>query len=159
MLFRSKRVGADIPFFILNRTARVRGIGELVEKIDNKLITGILLIKPNFGISTEKAYKLVDGLTHRKLADIEAIIKGLENNQLEIIESSIINNLEEALLTENTELIEFKDRLLKLEDIKFFMSGSGSAYYSLINEAEFLKYKEKIDLLFNDCEIYFCNFK
>lgn len=159
MIEIGKRVGADIPFFIKNKPTRVRGIGELLDEIENKLVSDILLIKPNFGISTEKAYKYVDKLTRKSLADIELIQKGLENNQLEVVENSIKNNLEEALLIEEIKLIEFKNRLLELKDMKFFMSGSGSTYYSFISKVEFLKHKEKIDLLFNDCEIYFCNFK
>ena len=54
-----KSVGADIPFFLINKSARVRGIGEDIEIIENNLKNSIILIKPQFGVSTGKAYKYV----------------------------------------------------------------------------------------------------
>ena len=154
-----KKVGADVPFFILNKPARVQGIGEKIEEIENNLKTGILLIKPSFGISTESAYNLVDKLNDKKMADIDAIKKGVESSQLKLVEDSIENVLEQALLLESSELKKFKDKLQNIDKMKFFMSGSGSTYFSFMNEMDFLKYKEELDKLFNDCEVYFCNFK
>lgn len=71
MIEIGKSIGADIPFFLINRPSRVRGIGEEIEIIENNLDTDIILIKPNFGVSTAKAYKNMSMLNNKKDANIE----------------------------------------------------------------------------------------
>lgn len=68
----------------------------------------IILIKPNFGVSTAKAYKNMYMLKNKKDANIDKIIEGLEDNKLSLIEESIENNLEQGLLLEDTNIIEFR---------------------------------------------------
>ena len=153
-----KSVGADVPFFILNKPARVQGIGEKIEEIENNLKASLILLKPPFGVSTVKAYKEVKNIKNPKKSNIEEIIKGLRENRLALIEKNIENNLEEALLQSDKNLIEFRKRLLEVENLKFYMSGSGSAYYAFVIE----DIEEKVSNLrhrFNDCEIFLCNFK
>lgn len=40
-----KSIGADIPFFLINKSARVTGIGENIETIENNLENSIIVIK------------------------------------------------------------------------------------------------------------------
>lgn len=153
-----KSVGADVPFFILNKPSRVKGIGEKLEEIKNNLKVPLVIIKPPFGVSTATAYKEVKKIKNPRKADIDRILMGLEKNDLTLIERYIENNLEEALLKSDKNLIEFRKRLLEVEDLKFFMSGSGSAYFAfLIGDID-----ERVSNLkkrFNDCEVFLCNFK
>ncbi|MGL5376715.1 MAG: 4-(cytidine 5'-diphospho)-2-C-methyl-D-erythritol kinase [Cetobacterium sp.] len=153
-----KKIGADIPFFILNMPCRVKGIGEKLEKIENNLKTSIVLIKPNFGVSTVEAYKQIKNIKNPKMANIDNILNGLKMNDLDLVQKEIQNNLEEALLQSNTELKEFKYKLSKVTNMKFFMSGSGSAYYAFLKK----DIDEKVSNLkysFKDCEIIICDFK
>ena len=153
-----KSVGADVPFFILNKPARVQGIGEKLEEIENNLKASIVLLKPPFGVSTVEAYNEVKNIKNPKKSNIVEVIKGLKENDLALVEKNIENNLEEALLQSDKNLIEFRKRLLEVENLKFYMSGSGSAYYAFVIE----DIEEKIGNLrhrFNDCEIFLCNFK
>ena len=69
-----KKIGADIPFFIVNETVRAKGIGEILEKTVNNLDAKIILIKPNFGISTAEAYRGYSQLTEKKWADIDKLM-------------------------------------------------------------------------------------
>ncbi|MGL5355323.1 MAG: 4-(cytidine 5'-diphospho)-2-C-methyl-D-erythritol kinase [Cetobacterium sp.] len=153
-----KNIGADIPFFLINKASRVSGIGEKILEIENYLKTSLVVIKPPFGVSTETAYKQVKNIKNPKMANIDFIIEGLKNNDIAKIQNSIENNLEEALLKSDLNLKVFKNRLQELENIEFFMSGSGSAYYAFLKkdideEISNLKYR------FKDCEINFCDFK
>ena len=84
-----KSIGADIPFFIINKASRVRGIGEVIDVIENNLDADIILIKPNFGVSTAKAYKNMYMLNNKKDANIDNIILGLKNNDVYLIEKNI----------------------------------------------------------------------
>lgn len=153
-----KTIGADIPFFILNKPSRVQGIGEKLQEIENNLKVSLVIIKPPFGVSTVEAYKQMKNIDNPRKSNIDNIIQGLKENDLSLVEEYIENNLEEALLKSDKNLIEFRNKLKEVEELKFFMSGSGSAFYAFLIE----DIDEKISKLrhrFNDCEIFLCNFK
>ena len=149
-----KSVGADIPFFIVNKPSRVGGIGEKIEVIENNLEADIILIKPNFGVSTARAYKNMYMLNNKKDADIDKIIAGLHEGNLTSVEKNIENHLEQGLLLEDSNIIEFRKKLANISDMKFFMSGSGSAYYAFTQngEKELEVLKEKLE----HCEVHLC---
>ncbi|MGK4199026.1 4-(cytidine 5'-diphospho)-2-C-methyl-D-erythritol kinase [Fusobacterium sp. HC1336] len=149
-----KSIGADIPFFIVNKPSRVKGIGEEIEVIENNLDRDIILIKPNFGVSTAKAYKNMYMLNNKVDADIDKIVCGLRDNDITLVEESIENHLEQGLLLEDSNIIEFRKRLSNIPNMKFFMSGSGSAYYTFVEngEREVKAIKEQLQ----HCEVHLC---
>lgn len=149
-----KSIGADIPFFIVNKPSRVKGIGEEIEVIENNLDRDIILIKPNFGVSTAKAYKNMYMLNNKVDADIDKIVCGLRDNDITLVEDSIENHLEQGLLLEDSNIIEFRKRLSNIPNMKFFMSGSGSAYYTFVEngEREVKAIKEQLQ----HCEVHLC---
>lgn len=151
-----KSVGADIPFFLINRSARVRGIGEDIEIIENNLKNSIILIKPQFGVSTGKAYKNMSMLNNKRDANIDKIIFGLKENRVDIVEDNIENHLEQGLLLEDENIIEFRKKLAEL-NMKFFMSGSGSAYYTFVTQEESEEAVTRIKEYLNSCEVYLCS--
>lgn len=151
-----KSVGADIPFFLINKSARVRGIGEDIEIIENNLKNSIILIKPQFGVSTGKAYKNMSMLNNKRDANIDKIIFGLKENRVDIVEDSIENHLEQGLLIEDENIIEFRKKLAEL-NMKFFMSGSGSAYYTFVTQEESEEAVTRIKEYLNSCEVYLCS--
>ncbi|MGL4980534.1 MAG: 4-(cytidine 5'-diphospho)-2-C-methyl-D-erythritol kinase, partial [Fusobacteriaceae bacterium] len=154
-----KSVGADIPFFLLNKPARVRGIGEILEPFQINLESKVILINPPFGVSTPEAFKNFDKIKGEiKSADVEKVIKAMRENNLKMVEESIENHLEEALLLQNSDIINFRFRLKEIPGYKFFMSGSGSTYFTLVSnpraEESYRFLKESL----KDCEIYLCSF-
>lgn len=149
-----KEIGADIPFFIKNKPSRVRGIGEDIEIIENNLDLDLIIIKPGFGVSTGRAYKNMSMLNNKKDADIEGIVRGLKDGDISLIEGSIQNHLEQGLLLEDSNIIEFRKELSKIEGVKFFMSGSGSAYYTFAKSGE--KCLKLLVKNLQHCEIYLC---
>lgn len=151
-----KSVGADIPFFLINKSARVRGIGEDIEIIENNLKNSIILIKPQFGVSTGKAYKNMSMLNNKRDANIDKIIFGLKDNRIDIVEDNIENHLEQGLLLEDENIIEFRKKLAEL-NMKFFMSGSGSAYYTFVTQEESEEAVTRIKEYLNSCEVYLCS--
>lgn len=151
-----KSVGADIPFFLINKSARVRGIGEDIEIIENNLKNSIILIKPQFGVSTGKAYKNMSMLNNKRDANIDKIIFGLKDNRVDIVEDNIENHLEQGLLLEDENIIKFRKKLAEL-NMKFFMSGSGSAYYTFVTQEESEEAVTRIKGYLNSCEVYLCS--
>ena len=53
-------LGSDIPYTILGGTALVEGRGEKVLKIKDISEREILVVKPDFGVSTKRVYEEVD---------------------------------------------------------------------------------------------------
>ncbi len=149
-----KSIGADIPFFIINKASRVRGIGEDIQEIENNLTDDIIIIKPNFGVSTAKAYQNMYMLNNKKDANIDNIIVGLRNNDISLVEKSIENHLEQGLLLEDKNIIEFRKKIMGIPNMKFFMSGSGSAYYVFTQNGK--QIVEFIKGQLQHCEVHLC---
>ena len=156
MIEIGKSVGADIPFFLINKSARVTGIGENIEIIENNLDSALIIIKPDFGVSTGKAYKNMYMLNNKRDADIDKIVLGLKENSLSTVENSIENHLEQGLLLEDENIIDFRKRLAALNNMKFFMSGSGSAYYTFADKNEKENIYKILKEHFKNCEVHLC---
>lgn len=160
MIELGKEVGADIPFFIINKPARVTGIGENIEIIENNLKNKIILVKPDFGVSTKLAYNGIKNIEEIKKSDIEKIKDDLKKGNTNFCGKNIQNGLEQVLLERDKNLMDFKKKIKEVEGIEFFMSGSGSAYYAIIkdciDEEEVIR---KVREIGKKCWVYLCNFK
>lgn len=153
----SKDVGADIPFFLVNKTSRINGIGEKIKVIENNLDASVILIKPNFGIRTREAYSSFWNLEEKKWADIDAVSEALLNNDIKSLNLNIQNHLQQSVKLLNKNIKEFEKKLMGIDD-KFKMSGSGSCYY-LISEKEDseIVYKNLV-AEFEDCFVSLTDF-
>lgn len=158
MIDMTKSIGADIPFFLVNKTCRIKGIGEKLKIEENNLECDILIIKPSFGVSTAKAYSDFSKLKYKKNANIEKILGGLKENKLSDVLNNIENHLEQALLIENKDLKSFKEFLDSLKFINFFMSGSGSAYFSILDKKNSNEVYKILQGILKGCEVYLCSF-
>ena len=153
-----KSVGADIPFFIKNYPCRVKGIGEQLEKIENNLNLDIVLVKPSFGVSTKEAYSYYSILKNKKDADIDKIKEGLKENNQEKVEKFSENILEQGLLSLNENIKLFRKELEEKCSTRFFMSGSGSCYYTFCPKGEGEKYASLLKTKISNFQIYSCSF-
>ena len=152
MIDLGKKIGADIPFFIVNETVRAKGIGEVLEKINNNLDAKIILIKPKFGISTAEAYKGYSLLKEKKWADIDKIVEGLEENSFDKVIDNIENHLQQTSLLLNNNVKTFEEKLAKISK-NFKMSGSGSCYYLISDKDNSQFFYETLRSEFTDCFI------
>jgi len=51
------RLGADVPICLLQKTGRMRGIGETIESIDIDLPSGIIMVNPRIPAPTSKVFE------------------------------------------------------------------------------------------------------
>ena len=152
------KIGSDVPFFIKNKTARVSGKGNKVELIENNLKDSIILIKPlDFGVSTKEAYDSFDNLKEVKYADFDKIIDSLKKDNRIALENNIENNLEQGILETNIEVKMFKMTLNSVvSGKKFFMSGSGSTYYTFVTELEKSQIETRLKTFVDNVKIIIC---
>lgn len=153
------KIGSDVPFFIKNKTARVSGKGNKVEVIENNLKDSIILIKPiYFGVSTKEAYDSFDNLKEVKYANFNKIIEGLKDGNRATLENNIENSLEQGILRTNLDIKMLKMSLNSVvSGKKFFMSGSGSTYYTFVTELEKSQIETRLKTFVDNVKIIICN--
>ena len=152
------RIGSDVPFFIKNKTARIGGKGNRVEIVENNIKDTIILIKPiEFGVSTKEAYDSFDNLKEVKYADFDKIIEYLKDGNRIALENSIENSLEQGILETNIEIKMLKITLNSvISGKKFFMSGSGSTYYTFVTELEKSQIETRLKTFVDNVKIIIC---
>ncbi len=155
----SMRIGSDVPFFIKNKTARVGGKGEKIREVENNLEDGLILIKPEFGVSTKEAYNNFDNLDEKKYSNFDEIESCLKTNNRVGIEKNIENSLEQAI--ENNIDIKMLKMTLNavLPNKRFFMSGSGSTYYTFVTETERAQVETRLKTFVDNVKIIICGIK
>jgi len=140
-------VGSDVPFFVQGVCALIQGIGEIVEPIDLNTDLDLLIAVPKVGLSTKDVFNSFDSLDSKNRdTDTWNAIK-------------IFNDLWPAATNVYPELASLREALQEKYKNKFFMSGSGSSFFSIIQEREelkpeyesfsFIQYCKKID-----CSLY-----
>lgn len=127
-------VGADVPYCLIGGTARVRGIGEIVEPMPPFLSGYLVVAKPAIGISTAEAFRRFDRAENLRHPDISALLSVMEKGQLDALSLFMENVLEQSEQNETVETL--RQELLKNGALAARMTGSGSAVFGLFSEKE-----------------------
>ena len=131
LALRAAKIGMDVCFCIYQRAARVKGAGEIIEPFEMKRNYEVLLVKPQQGISTGKAYGMLD-LERCDHPDITALQEALING--EEITALLGNSLEESAFRLLPEIREIKETVKSFGYNDVLMSGSGSTVFVLLPE-------------------------
>jgi len=117
-------IGSDVPFFIFESAAVCTGRGEIItpKKLTEQL--SILLVKPDFGVSTPWAYKRWQN--SRELPGISYVQQDFRGQKLH-------NELERPVFEKFVFLARIKTWLLKQPEVgAALMSGSGSTIFAVL---------------------------
>lgn len=131
-------VGSDVPYFLTNKPARVRGLGEIVTPISAPISYYCLLIKPEQGLSTSDVYGICDKFEHVGI-DNDKVELGIRNEDEELISKNMGNDL---FRPANSLCPEVGSILSSLQLMGFpisGMSGSGSTVFALSRNAKKIK--------------------
>lgn len=118
------RLGADVPYCIFNKPARVQGIGERVTPVDMKNKYHILLVKPEEGVSTKEVYQLFDSSRH---VDIDQLVRQLSEGE----KLTLGNVLEDSAFRLLPEIEAIKLLCITMGCENSLMSGSGSCVFAI----------------------------
>ena len=142
------KIGADVPYCIEGGTALCEGIGEIITPLkpfENKIL---VVLKPNFGVSTKEVYTNLDINKIRKHVNIEGLIQAMENDDLDYVSKNMKNVLENVTLKKHTILKNIKEDMRKSGALGAMMSGSGPTVFAFFDDMltaqrafEFLKGK------------------
>lgn len=122
------KVGADLAFCLKGGTCLCEGLGDIITELNPFIWDNILIIKPNFSISTPLAYKTLTEDDHNKYIDSK-IINYINSNDYYNACLSVANTLEIAAFKLYPEIPQIKEELLKTGAISSLMTGSGSAVF------------------------------
>lgn len=127
-------IGSDVPFCILNTPCKISSKGEVLTPIKVKKKYRIIIARPKKGNNTKEVYSKYDELVSSNSCDIDLLIKGLENNNLELIKSNLVNDLEESAILMNPDIQKAKD-IMKEKGIDIsMMTGSGSCVFGICDD-------------------------
>lgn len=146
------KLGADVPFCIIGKTAIAEGVGEVLTPIENKLRMPVLIVKPEVGMSTPYAYGLLDEKGFIPV-DTDSVASALESGNLEGLLKNMGNVFEQVAKEAAPEVFEIKSALLKSGARSAMMSGSGTAVFGIFDDRAlldnaFLSFKEKYKYTF-----------
>ncbi len=141
MIGYAARLGADCPFFIVNRPVYAEGIGERMTPIELSLSGwSLAVVRPNIPVSTKEAFSLITPAM--PLRNCRDIVK----QPVEAWRDELVNDFEKSVFALHPEIGEIKDRLYDLGATYAAMSGSGSALFGLFRQSPC----ESLEMLFPD---------
>ncbi|MDQ7032634.1 MAG: 4-(cytidine 5'-diphospho)-2-C-methyl-D-erythritol kinase [Desulfonauticus sp.] len=152
LLNLASRIGADVPFFLLNQSAWVEGIGDKICPLELNLKGWYgLLVYPKLHISTAWAYQKWDEL--KKKQKTYLTFSTWTNKRLFSHGTFVLlNDFERVVFKAYPCLRELKEKILALGASGGCLSGSGSAMFFLFrnreNQKKALNFVEKESLIF-----------
>ena len=139
------RLGADVPFFLDPRPARVSGIGERVEPLAAWPRLALALVNPGNSLATSQVYGIWDQLaatltplsprsTMPPVSSLESAWPTDEAARVRRLEDLLVNDLEAAALRLCPSIADLKRRLLEVGALATAMSGSGATVFGVFRD-------------------------
>ncbi len=132
------KVGADVPFCIIGGTVRAEGIGEKLTKLNDFSWENILIVKPDFSLSTAFVYNNLRKEQYN-LYNVSEMLNNIEQKNFNELASLTTNTLERAVEEIHIEINEIKKVMMDNGAVSSMMTGSGSALFGLYPNKESLE--------------------
>ena len=126
MIDYATQLGADCPFFIVNRPSYAEGIGEKLQPVSLDLKGWYLaVVRPAIPVSTKEAFSLITP---------QHPVKNCRDIVLQPVETwreQLVNDFEKSVFAIHPEIGAIKERLYEMGAVYAAMSGSGSSLFGL----------------------------
>ena len=130
------KCGADVPYCIVAGTCRAKGIGEKLTKLPSFAGVYIVLVVPDFFVSTEWAYKNYDLNSPDEKPRTEELISYIRGRDIKNTAERMANVLESITAKKHPEIREIKHDIKKSGACGSVMSGSGPSVFGLFENEE-----------------------
>lgn len=148
------KLGADIPFFFLERAARATGIGEILKPFSIKTPLKVLLVNDGTSIASAHVYRNTKLFGH---IETKEIVRGLEEGDWAVVHK-FENVMEDVVLRDFSHLRQIKENLTDHGAIKVLVSGSGASIFGIFRDEkaidiayeslkDFYNFVRKVDLI------------
>lgn len=128
------KIGADVPYCIIGGTALCEGIGEIVTPLESFKNQILVLVKPNFGVSTKEVYQALDISRVQRHPSTDILISGIEQNNLKVVSDNMKNILENVTLKKHSILRDIKREMVNMGALGALMSGSGPTVFGFFDD-------------------------
>ena len=134
-------LGADVPFFLSGSPALASGIGERLAPYEKLRDYTVLLVCPEFTVSTAWVYKNLN----LRLTKCEKHLKNFHFGTLEFDAGRhLCNDLETVTAERYGEIGRIKDSLMALGADGALMSGSGPSVFGVFTETKKARAAQKV---------------
>jgi len=147
-----RQAGADIPFMLEGGCCSAGGAGERFINSYDIPASPMIIVYPNFEVSSKDAYVNVQNHFKKNLSEItanearkteedilvkiDALVNAISSGKFDAIAPSLFNRLEDPVLTKKHQIKEIRDTLVQMGYRATLMTGSGSAVFTLLDPSE-----------------------
>ncbi len=124
-------LGSDVPFCMQGGTAIARGRGEILTSLPEGPLLHLLLVKPDFQLSTAQVYRNFKPEQVKNFPDTPAFVDAWQAHDPEKISGQLINELESVSIPLHPEIDDIKQRICRLGALNALMSGSGPTVFGI----------------------------
>ncbi|MGT2934635.1 4-(cytidine 5'-diphospho)-2-C-methyl-D-erythritol kinase [Streptococcus castoreus] len=124
------QIGSDVPYCLFAGCAQVTGKGEVVNHIDGHLSSWVVLVKPEFGISTRTVFLDIDCETISRVP-IDDLVCAIEAGDSAALFAKMGNSLEDISIAKRPFIQKIKDKMLESGADAALMTGSGPTVFAL----------------------------
>lgn len=139
LMDRGVKLGADVPYCVMRGTVLAEGIGEILTPLDPMPKCFVLIAKPAISVSTKVVYEKLDSKEIEDHPDIDAIIDGLKEQNLEKIALSMGNVLENVTVDDYPIIDDIKKIMKDAGALNAMMSGSGPTVFGIFADKKTAK--------------------
>ncbi len=137
------QIGSDVPFFLHGGCMRAQGRGEALSSLPNNLDAQYLLVKPDAGVGTARAYQLSDALGPVHV-EIDQVADALRQGDAAAYFSSTGNALYPAAQQLCPPVSRTVDDLKQAGADFAMMTGSGSCVFGIFTDPALLQQAETV---------------
>lgn len=128
------KIGADVPFCILEDTALAEGIGEVLTPIGPLDEVWFVLAKPDISVSTMEVYSKLRIDEIPRHPNTSKLIEYIEKKDIKNMALSMINVLETVTIKENPVIFDIKNIMMEFHALGSLMSGSGPTVFGIFED-------------------------
>ena len=130
------KLGADVPYCIMAKTALSEGIGEVLTEVAPLPDCFVVVAKPTISVSTKMVYENLHANELEKHPDIDGMMMALEEQSLQGITERMENVLETVTEVRYPVIAEIKACMKECGAMNSLMSGSGPTVFGIFTEKE-----------------------
>ena len=135
LMDRGVKIGADVPYCVLQGTALAEGIGEILTPLPDMPPCSILLAKPPISVSTKEVYGALRADEIKEHPDIDGMILAIREGDLRGIASRAKNVLEDVTAPNHPVIREYESEMEEAGALASIMSGSGPTVFGLFEDS------------------------
>lgn len=149
------KLGADVPYCIMAKTALSEGIGEVLTEVAPLPDCFVVVAKPTISVSTKMVYENLHANELQHHPDVAGMVDALKQGDLSGVASRMENVLETVTTKLYPQIEEIKQTMKESGAENAIMSGSGPTVFGLYTEkATAEQAAEKIRQQYGLSEVY-----